>query len=279
MCEIVYAWKKGGIDKKRDLPKLLHAFDEMCSRNPHGFGVIVNREGIFKSMDAKDCVNYIQNYEGPIWELIGHARMATSGTHNVENAHPLITANGRFIVMHNGVFTNIGDETRSDSGVFCDMLNASDGDFQKTFDKVHGYWSMFILDKNTKDLYYSRNTRGSFSVKYILSKKMVVGATKIKEVMHAMNRITYLQTFTLNIKYKMAGLKPDSLCMYQIDKGIWTPLGYITEATYSAPVIDNTATPLLTAAEVVRHGGGYRKGDYPHGYPNYGERTYGDGFD
>lgn len=97
--------------------------------------------------------------------MIIHFRAKTKGTGQI-NTQPIDTKD--FIVMHNGVFTGLGDENLSDTLNFIanmSELYSAGGVAPKNEEKfisayleqTVGWWSMFIYSKKTKQLYYFRD--------------------------------------------------------------------------------------------------------------------------
>lgn len=104
--------------------------------------------------------------------IIMHFRLATKG--NLEtNIQPIITDD--FITIHNGVFTSLGDETRSDTTEFTQNLEIiynlahikngkEEEQFIETFlDITAGWYSTFIYSKKRRKLYYFKNGASFFA--------------------------------------------------------------------------------------------------------------------
>lgn len=97
--------------------------------------------------------------------MITHFRAKTKGTGQI-NTQPIEVKD--FIVMHNGVFTGLGEEKFSDTIQFVANLSAlynagdisgkNEQDFIEAYlEQTAGWWSMFIYSKKTKQLYYFRD--------------------------------------------------------------------------------------------------------------------------
>jgi len=104
-------------------------------------------------------------YTGAYSLLCTHQRLATSGRDDlVSNSHPHETKN--LVIIHNGVFSGLGDQKKSDSRIFAEMLEKafikSKRDIVKAVNKVHekvtGTFSIMVVDKKTNKLYYYKNS-------------------------------------------------------------------------------------------------------------------------
>lgn len=105
---------------------------------------------------------------------IGHTRWATHGAPSAKNAHPHLSFDGRFAVVHNGVITNC-DELKlslirrgirfvsdTDSEIIAHLLSLEyDGDMVSTIEKVssllHGATTFIALKKGDERVYMHRN--------------------------------------------------------------------------------------------------------------------------
>jgi hypothetical protein len=96
------------------------------------------------------------------WFLASHQRFKTSGD-GLENIHPHETKD--LIIEHNGVFYALGDKDKSDTKKFAEKLqeeyDVQGGDLIKAIGelmpKMNGSYSVLILDKNTKRVYYFKD--------------------------------------------------------------------------------------------------------------------------
>ncbi|WP_155286119.1 glutamine--fructose-6-phosphate transaminase (isomerizing) [Lacticaseibacillus zhaodongensis] len=105
MCGIV-----GVVGNVNATKVLLNGLNRLEYRGYDSAGIYVN------SQDGKPClikrVGRIKNLEAAVPETlsgtqgIGHTRWATNGEPTVANAHPHVSADGRFYLVHNGVLTN-----------------------------------------------------------------------------------------------------------------------------------------------------------------------------
>ncbi len=55
--------------------------------------------------------------------MLVHFRLATHGPRNVENCHPFVMCDGKFALIHNGIFPiRLKDPDLSDTGNFCKYI-------------------------------------------------------------------------------------------------------------------------------------------------------------
>lgn len=79
----------------------------------------------------------------PSWFIAGHTRLATRGKVNRQNSHPF--RYGRIIGAHNGMI-DAPTGYAVDSQYLFDALNKSEGDYNKAWAKVTGYWGISWFD-------------------------------------------------------------------------------------------------------------------------------------
>ena len=95
--------------------------------------------------------------------LIMHFRKATSGS-IITDIQPIL--HGNFLVVHNGIFSDLGNDEKSDTRDFTELMDyeysklkiksqKQEKKFLDTFiKKPKGYYSMFIYSWKTQHLYY-----------------------------------------------------------------------------------------------------------------------------
>jgi glutamine phosphoribosylpyrophosphate amidotransferase len=90
-----------------------------------------------------DFADFIARACGKGWFLAGHTRFATRGGISSRNAHPF--RYGRIVGVHNGV-VSAPAKYAVDSEYLFDALNAANGDYQKAFADISGYWALAWFD-------------------------------------------------------------------------------------------------------------------------------------
>ncbi len=79
----------------------------------------------------------------PSWFIAGHTRLGTRGAANRKNSHPF--RYGTVIGSHNGIVQ--APETYTvDSMLLFDALNKENGDYQKAWENISGYWGLTRYD-------------------------------------------------------------------------------------------------------------------------------------
>ena len=104
MCGIV-----GYIGEKEALPIIINGLKRLEYRGYDSAGVslIDGKSKIYKCKGrVVDLENHIQNKDKSGKIGIGHTRWATHGEPNDINAHPHMSENGHFIIIHNGIIEN-----------------------------------------------------------------------------------------------------------------------------------------------------------------------------
>lgn len=120
MCGII-----GYIGKEKASDILIDALKKLEYRGYDSVGIAIKKN---KKITVEKTVNRIENLkeilknkdvEGNIG--IGHTRWATHGKPSIENAHPQISQNGNFYVVHNGIIENykeLKNELKEDGFIF-----------------------------------------------------------------------------------------------------------------------------------------------------------------
>jgi glucosamine--fructose-6-phosphate aminotransferase (isomerizing) len=106
MCGIV-----GYIGEKQAYPILINGLKRLEYRgyDSAGIALLNNKVNIYKKQGkVADLEKHVlkDDISGNIG--IGHTRWATHGEPNDINAHPHVSMNGHFILIHNGIIENYG---------------------------------------------------------------------------------------------------------------------------------------------------------------------------
>ncbi len=107
MCGII-----GYIGKRKAVPVLLNGLHRLEYRGYDSAGIAVI-EPVGNKIIIEKQVGKIKDLQEKLWDKridghvgIGHSRWATHGEPSIENAHPHISQNGKFAIVHNGIIEN-----------------------------------------------------------------------------------------------------------------------------------------------------------------------------
>ncbi len=89
------------------------------------------------------------------WFVAGHTRLGTRGSNCRKNAHPF--RYGKIIGSHNGMVT-APQEYKVDSMYLIDSLSKANGDYNKAWADISGYWGMTWFDGEAFYLQTHNNT-------------------------------------------------------------------------------------------------------------------------
>jgi predicted glutamine amidotransferase len=155
VCNINAIFNKNG--KETDiLTSLINVMTyNSFKSNKDGDGAIGFTKNKIKIHKSVSKIKYEEKYR----TIISHQRFATGGEKDVINVHPHIGK--RFLLIHNGVLSNMGDNKLCDSGHFLRELETKLGEEENIYEKlkqylstISGTFSMFLWDKKYKQLYY-----------------------------------------------------------------------------------------------------------------------------
>ena len=111
MCGII-----GYTGKENAVSKLLHGLKALEYRGYDSAGVTLQTAKGIETIKTQGRISVLEEKINSMGEFdatcgIGHTRWATHGAPSVENAHPHLSGDSRFAVVHNGIIEN-ADELR-----------------------------------------------------------------------------------------------------------------------------------------------------------------------
>ncbi|MDO4381107.1 MAG: isomerizing glutamine--fructose-6-phosphate transaminase, partial [Clostridia bacterium] len=168
MCGIV-----GYVGTKNSVPYLVEGLSKLEYRGYDSAGIAVFENGKLNVTKRsgrlsvlEDALKAKKGLESTVG--IGHTRWATHGAPTDENAHPHLSENGLFAVVHNGIIENYAElkkslsesgvrfSSQTDTEVIAAMLEKNyEGDFLssvlKTFSLLEGTYALAILCRDFPD--------------------------------------------------------------------------------------------------------------------------------
>ncbi|HAF27986.1 MAG TPA: glutamine--fructose-6-phosphate transaminase (isomerizing) [Bacteroidales bacterium] len=169
MCGIV-----GYIGNKQAYPILINGLKRLEYRGYDSAGIaLLNKElNVYKKKGkVADLENYVSNKDISGNIGIGHTRWATHGEPNDINAHPHVSMNGHFVLIHNGIIENYGRlkeklidrgykfQTETDTEVLANLIEyiyikgsvSAEIAVRLALSKVVGAYGLAIICKNEPD--------------------------------------------------------------------------------------------------------------------------------
>lgn len=207
MCGIV-----GFVGNKPSAPVLLEGLSRLEYRgyDSAGIAIIENKKIIIKKSEGElaTLVNLIDKGEKYSSKIgIGHTRWATHGKPSDRNAHPHLSEDGRFAIVHNGIIENYSTlkeelikegynfKSETDSEVIAALLQKNyNGNTYETIVKVlkiiDGSYALGILNNDFPDEFYA--VRKSSPLVVGLSDDGNMIASDIPAVLNLTRNIYYL---------------------------------------------------------------------------------------
>jgi len=186
MCNINMVMTKSRKEDKTLTEYINVASYESYQHNSDGDGYF----GLGKRFVLKKSKDKIKVKSNNFNFICSHQRWATSGN-DEKDVHPFKTDN--FVLVHNGVFSDLGNKKKSDTRVFVEMLdkeynklkgkNRMVKAIQNTTKQIRGGFSIFVYDRHTKKVYYFKEN--GTSMYYLENKKYVVMSTKKSNLEYA----------------------------------------------------------------------------------------------
>ncbi|MDY0407126.1 glutamine--fructose-6-phosphate transaminase (isomerizing) [Virgibacillus sp. 179-BFC.A HS] len=174
MCGIV-----GYIGQQDTKEILLNGLNKLEYRGYDSAGIaMLNEEGISLFKATGRIANLRKRVDNSISATmgIGHTRWATHGIPSGENAHPHMSASGRFVLVHNGVIENYVELKRelladvsfvseTDTEVIVQLVEkfANEGmdtktAFQRALQQLEGSYAIAMIDReDSENLYVAKN--------------------------------------------------------------------------------------------------------------------------
>ncbi len=169
MCGIM-----GYVGRKPCIPYIVKGLKMLEYRGYDSAGIATLVDGEIKIKKVVGKVNQLEkivvnNEEGYIG--IGHTRWATHGEPTLDNAHPHIDCNGRFVVVHNGIIENYKElkdyllerghifRSQTDTEVIVHLLEEFSEEnivysFKRVVERLEGSFALVVLDKNNTQTLY-----------------------------------------------------------------------------------------------------------------------------
>ena len=176
MCGIV-----GYVGKKINLQTAIKTLKklEYCGYDSAGIAFIQDK-GISAIKELNSINNLIKKAEGLQGKIcLCHTRWATHGEVNITNAHPQISYNNNFAVVHNGIIENykelkaqIGEEnfiSQTDTEVVANLLEKQEGTTLNRVisvcEQLKGRFAIAIIDERGKSIYLAKRNNPLYVAK------------------------------------------------------------------------------------------------------------------
>ncbi len=230
-----------------------------------GMSLYDPKQNGFKLFKEKGRIAELEKQLTPMDAIagIGHTRWATHGKVNRENAHPHISLDHRFTIVHNGVIDNhkalkrryfpdhvFSSETDTEVivelvALFAKQMPVLDA-IRKTLKLLHGSYALLVIDHNTPETLYAAKHKSPLLMGQA-DHGMVIGSDMMAligtaESYMALNDETFLRMskdhvtiYDLDgevVPYEMAPFKMDALAS---DKGEFPH--YMLKEIYEQPTI------------------------------------------
>ena len=170
----------GYIGKQDAFDKVIKGLSFLQYRGYDSCGVAYYQNNKFNTVKTVGTLDKLNRIEGNTNLVFGHTRWATNGVVNVINAHPHISNDGNYTIVHNGIIKNseeIKQElvakgysfySETDTEVIANYISTIDinKDLNDIFNKLDGTYSLIVGCKN-KDIYLIKE----FSPLHILKAK------------------------------------------------------------------------------------------------------------
>lgn len=183
MCGIV-----GIIGKKNVQEGLINGLERLEYRGYDSAGIfLLNKEAseyeLVKEAGRIKGLKTKVDFDFPADLGIGHTRWATHGPATIENAHPHLSPNGRYALVHNGVIENYKElrkeylkETHFRSNTDTEIIVAlieyfaetntlsTQAAFQKVLSLIEGSYAFGLIDKQNPDILYAAKNKSPLLV-------------------------------------------------------------------------------------------------------------------
>lgn len=168
MCGIV-----GYLGKKKNSKQIVEKLKKLEYRGYDSAGIAVVNNGEIECFKEVGCIDNLDKKLPESLDTtcaIAHTRWATHGKSTVINAHPHLSNNGTWTLVHNGIIENYLDlkqnlksiESDTDSAVVAELLEEKNADtiydFIDVFAELKGSYAILAINKNKpEELFLAKN--------------------------------------------------------------------------------------------------------------------------
>lgn len=171
MCGIV-----GVVGKDVNATEIFNGLEKLQYRGYDSAGICVEKNKKFYLYKETGIIENLRqicsnNLRGTV--AIGHTRWATHGRVSKTNAHPILSANGCWAVVHNGIIENYAElkkkfsdsekfQTETDTEIVVKMLekSESENDFENFIlatKQLKGSFALCVMKKGRSSLFLAKN--------------------------------------------------------------------------------------------------------------------------